>query len=311
VKQKQFGQIGQSFIVKRLFQSWQLYVLIAPTLVYVAIFAYRPMVGVIMAFQDYNFGNSILGSPFVGLKHFTRLVNLPAFPEIVRNTIVISLYTLLAGFPIPITLALMMNTLVSVRYKKVVQTVTYAPHFISTVVIVGMLSVMLSPTTGVVNGIIKYFGGEAVFFLGKPSLFSSLYVWSGVWQNMGFSSIIYMAALSGIDPGLHEAAIVDGAGKFKRIFHVDLPGILPTIVILLIMSTGNIMNVGFEKAYLMQNALNISASEVISTYVYKTGLLQNQLSFSTAVNLFNSLINLTLLVTVNSIARRASNTSLW
>jgi putative aldouronate transport system permease protein len=205
----------------------------------------------------------------------------------------------------------MMNTLVSVRYKKVVQTVTYAPHFISTVVIVGMLSVMLSPTTGVVNGIIKYFGGEAVFFLGKPSLFSSLYVWSGVWQNMGFSSIIYMAALSGIDPGLHEAAIVDGAGKFKRIFHVDLPGILPTIVILLIMSTGNIMNVGFEKAYLMQNALNISASEVISTYVYKTGLLQNQLSFSTAVNLFNSLINLTLLVTVNSIARRASNTSLW
>jgi putative aldouronate transport system permease protein len=264
-----------------------------------------------MAFQDYNFGNSILGSPFVGLKHFTRLVNLPAFPEIVRNTIVISLYTLLAGFPIPITLALMMNTLVSVRYKKVVQTVTYAPHFISTVVIVGMLSVMLSPTTGVVNGIIKYFGGEAVFFLGKPSLFSSLYVWSGVWQNMGFSSIIYMAALSGIDPGLHEAAIVDGAGKFKRIFHVDLPGILPTIVILLIMSTGNIMNVGFEKAYLMQNALNISASEVISTYVYKTGLLQNQLSFSTAVNLFNSLINLTLLVTVNSIARRASNTSLW
>jgi len=269
------------------------------------------MIGVIMAFQDYSFGDSIFGSPFVGLKHFARLVNLPAFPEIIRNTIVISLYSLIAGFPIPIILAMMMNTLTSLRYKKLVQTITYAPHFISTVVIVGMLSVMLSPTTGVVNGIIRYFGGDSVFFMGKPGLFSSLYVWSGIWQNMGFNSIIYMAALSGIDPGLHEAAIVDGAGKLRRIFCIDLPGILPTIVILLIMSTGNIMNVGFEKAFLMQNALNISASEVISTYVYKTGLLQNQLSFSTAVNLFNSLINLTLLAAVNTLARKTSDTSLW
>lgn len=296
---------------KQLLQSWQLYVLLFPTLLYVAIFAYRPMAGVIMAFQDYSFGSTILGSPFVGFKHFIRLVNLPAFPEIIRNTIVISLYSLLVGFPIPIILAMMMNTLTSMRYKKIIQTITYAPHFISTVVIVGMLSVMLSPTTGVVNGILKYLGMGTVFFMGTPKLFSSLYVWSGIWQNMGFSSIIYMAALSGIDPGLHEAAIVDGAGKLRRVLNIDLPGILPTIVILLIMSTGNIMNVGFEKAYLMQNALNISASEVISTYVYKTGLLQNQLSFSTAVSLFNSIINLTLLAAVNSIAKKASDTSLW
>ena len=297
--------------VKRVLSSWQLYVLLLPTFVYVAIFCYRPMYGVLIAFEDFTIGGSIWDAPWVGLKHFRRLFNMPQFGNMIRNTLSISVYSLLVGFPIPILLALIMNSITSVRYKRLIQTVTYAPHFISTVVVIGMLNVFLAPSTGVVNSVIQLLGGPPKFFMGDPELFADMYVWSGVWQNMGYSSIIYLAALTGVNPELHEVAMVEGASKIRRIWHIDLPCILPTIVTLLIMQCGRLMSVGFDKAYLMQNALNLSASEVLSTYVYKIGMLNSQFSFSTAVDLFNCLINIILLVIVNAICNKLGDISLW
>ncbi|NLC67325.1 MAG: sugar ABC transporter permease [Clostridiaceae bacterium] len=302
---------GRSNLLKRILKSYQLYILLIPTLLYIIIFHYGPMYGVLIAFKDFKAHLGIMGSPWAGFKHFERFFRSPRFWELIRNTLSISLYSLAAGFPIPIIFALGMNSLNSQKFKKILQTVTYAPHFISTVVIVGMMSVFLSPTTGIVNSFIKKLGGEPIFFMSKPELFSSLYVWSGVWQNMGWSSIIYLAALSSIDPGLHEAAIIDGASKIKRIQHIDIPGILSTVIILLIMNAGRIMSVGFEKVFLIQNPLNTSTSEVIATYVYKRGLIDAQYSFSTAVGLFNSIVNMILLVIVNQISRRIGETSLW
>jgi putative aldouronate transport system permease protein len=216
-----------------------------------------------------------------------------------------------AQFPIPIFFALLLNQMRQRRFRKVVQTVSYAPHFISMVVLVGMLNVFLSPSTGIVNILIKSLGGEAVYFLGKADLFRPVYVWSGVWQDTGRSAIIYIAALSSIEQELHEAAMVDGASKLQRTIYIDIPGIMPTAVIMLILNLGRVMSVGFEKAYLMQNTLNIASSEIISTYVYKVGLLNAQFSLSTAIGLFNSVISCVLVVFVNFIARRYSDTSLW
>ena len=269
------------------------------------------MYGVLIAFEDFTIGGSIWDAPWVGLKHFRRLFNMPQFGNMIRNTLSISVYSLLVGFPIPILLALIMNSITSVRYKRLIQTVTYAPHFISTVVVIGMLNVFLAPSNGVVNSVIQLLGGTPKFFMGDPELFADMYVWSGVWQNMGYSSIIYLAALTGVNPELHEVAMVEGASKIRRIWHIDLPCILPTIVTLLIMQCGRLMSVGFDKAYLMQNALNLSASEVLSTYVYKIGMLNSQFSFSTAVDLFNCLINIILLVIVNAICNKLGDISLW
>ena len=297
--------------IKRVLGCWQLYVLLIPTFLYVAIFCYRPMYGILMAFKDFSIGQSIWEAPWVGLKHFERLFNMPQFGDMVKNTLTISVYSLIAGFPIPLLFALIMNSITRERYKRIVQTVTYAPHFISTVVIIGMLNVFLAPSTGIVNQVIKMLGGEPQFFMGNPDLFADMYVWSGVWQNMGYSSIIYLAALTGVNPELHEVAIVEGASKLKRIWYVDLPCILPTIVVLLIMQCGRLMTVGFDKAYLMQNPLNLSASEVLSTYVYKIGILNNQFSFSTAVDLFNCVINIVLLIIVNTVCNKLSDVSLW
>lgn len=297
--------------VKRVLGSWQLYVLLVPTFVYVAIFCYRPMYGILMAFKDFTIGQSIWEAPWVGFEHFERLFNMPQFGNMIRNTLTISIYSLVAGFPIPLLFALIMNSITNDRYKRLVQTVTYAPHFISTVVIVGMLNVFLAPSTGIVNQVIEMLGGEPQFFMGDPDLFADMYVWSGVWQNMGYSSIIYLAALTGVNPELHEVAIVEGASKLKRIWYVDLPCILPTIVVLLIMQCGRIMTVGFDKAYLMQNPLNLTASEVLSTYVYKIGILNSQFSFSTAVDLFNCVINIVLLIIVNTVCNKLSDVSLW
>lgn len=297
--------------IKRVLGCWQLYVLLIPTFLYVAIFCYRPMYGILMAFKDFSIGQSIWEAPWVGLEHFERLFNMPQFGDMVKNTLTISVYSLIAGFPIPLLFALIMNSITRDRYKRIVQTVTYAPHFISTVVIIGMLNVFLAPSTGIVNQVIKMMGGEPQFFMGNPDLFADMYVWSGVWQNMGYSSIIYLAALTGVNPELHEVAIVEGASKLKRIWYVDLPCILPTIVVLLIMQCGRLMTVGFDKAYLMQNPLNLSASEVLSTYVYKIGILNNQFSFSTAVDLFNCVINIVLLIIVNTVCNKLSDVSLW
>lgn len=292
-------------------RGYQLYLLLLPTLIYVAVFQYGPMYGVLIAFKDFKPHLGILGSPWVGFRHFIRFFDSPNCWVIIWNTLGLSLYHLAAGFPIPILLALALNIVRGRTFRKTVQMVTYAPHFISTVVLVGMLSVFLSPSYGIVNHLLGFLGMERVFFLGKPEMFQSLYVWSGVWQDSGWGTIIYLAALSGIDPSLHEAATVDGATMRQRVWHIDIPGILPTIVILLILNLGRVMSVGFEKAYLMQNALNLGKSEIIATYVYKIGLLDAQYSFSSAVGLFNSAINFVLLLTVNRISRALGQGGIW
>lgn len=290
--------------IKNRIRNWQLYVLIAPVIAYFIIFHYWPMYGVQIAFKDFIATKGIWGSPWVGFEHFKRFFNSYYFWTLIRNTLGISLYSLALGFPMPIILALMMNEVRNKTFKKTVQTVTYAPHFLSVVVLVGMMVAFLSPRNGIINEIMKALGGKPIFFLGEPEWFKTLYVFSGVWQNMGWNSVIYMATLAGIDPQLHEAAIVDGASRLQRIWHINIPGILPTVIILLVLNAGSIMSVGFEKVFLMQNNMNMETSDVISTYVYRTGLLGAEFSFSSAVGLFNSIINFILLITVNSIARR-------
>lgn len=295
----------------QIINNWQLYVLILPVLAYYIVFHYAPMYGVQIAFKDYYFIKGIWGSPWVGFEHFNRFFKSYFFGTLLKNTIGISLYQLVAGFPAPIILALMINEVSNKFFKRTVQTVTYAPHFLSTVVLVGMLLSFLSPRNGIINEIIKVLGGEPIYFIAKPEWFKTLYVFSGIWQNTGWSSIIYISALTGIDPQLHEAAKVDGAGRLKRIWHINIPGITPTMVILLILNMGKIMNVGFEKIFLMQNKMNMTSSDVISTFVYNNGLLNGQFSFSAAVGLFNSVINFILLVTVNRISKKLNETSLW
>lgn len=300
-------------IFRPYLRNWELYVLISPVLAYFIIFEYIPMYGVQIAFKNFVATKGIWGSSWVGMRHFERFFDSYFFWRLITNTLGVSLYQLVVGFPVPIILALMINEIKQSRifFKKIVQTVTYAPHFLSTVVLVGIVVMFLAPETGMINKIIVLFGGQPISFITEPAWFKTIYVGSGVWQQMGWSSIIYLAALAGIDPHLHEAAKVDGATRMQRIWHVNLPGIMPTIVILLILNMGSIMGVGFEKVFLMQNDLNIESSEVISTYVYKSGIIQAQYSFSAAIGLFNSIINFTLLILVNFAAKRMNQTSLW
>ncbi|WP_314588408.1 ABC transporter permease subunit [Paenibacillus terrigena] len=296
---------------KALLQNWRLYVMLAPVIIYFIVFHYLPMYGVQLGFKDFIATKGISGSPWVGFKHFERFFDSYYFWRLLKNTLGIGLYELAVGFPIPIILALMINEVRHKFYNRFIQTVTYMPHFLSTVVLVGMISIFLSPETGIINLVIKLFGGEPISFLTESEWFKTIFVMSGVWQHMGWSSIIYLAALSGIDPQLHEAARVDGASRMHRIWHINIPGIMPTIMILLILKAGSILGVGFEKVFLMQNSLNMESSDVISTFVYRSGMLDAQYSFATAVDLFNSVINFILLITVNFIARRAGGNSLW
>ncbi|TVX96514.1 sugar ABC transporter permease [Cohnella terricola] len=282
-----------------------------PPLLFFLIFKYYPMANAVLAFKDFNVIKGIWGSPWVGLKHFELFFENPIFWTLLKNTLLLSFYLLLAGFPIPILLALMLNEIRSGRFRRVVQLVTFAPYFISTVVMVSILMLFLAPRLGFANVALQHFGLEPINFLGEPGMFRSIYVWSEIWQTAGYSAVIYLAALAGIDPTLYEAAKVDGASRLQKIIHVDLPGILPTVTIILILNVGNVMTIGFEKIYLLQNSLNLPASEVIATYVYGMGLLNANYSFATAVGLFNSVINLILLVTVNTLAKRLSNTSIW
>lgn len=297
--------------IKSLKKHWELYLLVLPPLLYLLIFKYIPMVGVQIAFKDFSVVKGIWDSPWVGLKHFEAFFESPNFWLLIKNTIGISFYSLLAGFPIPILLALALNEIRTGFFKKSVQMVTYAPHFISTVVMVSIIILMLSPHVGVVDRLFSFLGFPMTNFMGIPEYFKSIYVWSGVWQGMGYSSIIYIAALASVDPSLYEAARMDGASRLRKIWHIDIPALVPVTVIMLILSLGSIMGVGFEKIFLMQNPLNTSASEVISTYVYKVGLIGANFSFSSAVGLFNSIINLILLVVVNAISRKVSQNSLW
>ncbi len=292
-------------------RNWQLYVLLLPVISYFVIFEYVPMYGVQIAFKNFLANKGIWGSPWVGFQHFERFFNSYFFWRLLKNTLGISLYQLVVGFPIPIILALMIHEVRQQRFRRFVQTVTYAPHFLSTVVMVGLIFILLNPNTGLVNNLMQLIGLKPISFMTEPQWFKSVYVLSGVWQQMGWSSIIYLAALSSIDPQLHEAAKVDGASRLQRIWHVNLPGIMPTIVILLILQIGTLMSIGFEKVFLMQNSLNMDGSDVIATYVYRSGILGAQYSFSAAVGLFNSVINFILLASVNLLARRMNQTSLW
>jgi len=296
---------------RRVKANYMLYLFVLPVVVYYFIFHYIPMYGVQIAFKNFVAIKGIMGSPWIGFNHFERFFKSYHFWTLIKNTLGISAYQLIAGFPVPIILALMMNYIRRTSIKRFIQTVTYAPHFISVVVLVGMILIFLSPRNGIVNTFIKAFGFESVFFMGEPAWFKSVYVWSGIWQNAGWGSIIYIATLAGVNPELYEAAIVDGASKLQRILYIDIPSILPTAIILLILNLGRIMSVGFEKVFLMQNDLNLSSSEIIATYVYKTGLLGAQFSFSSAVGLFNNVINFILLLSVNALARKYSSTSLW
>ena len=296
---------------KLIRQHWPLYLFLLPTIAYFLIFRFYPMYGLQLAFKNYRVVDGINGSPWAGLEHFRRFFTTADFGKLMGNTLSVSILTLIFTFPLPIILALLLNQLTSLKYKKLVQTTVYAPHFISTVVMVGMIFLFTSPSSGLINKIIEAFGGKAVHFTAEPGWFVPMYVISEIWQSTGWGSILYLAALAGVSPELHEAALVDGANKFQRVWHIDIPGILPTIVIMMILNAGKIMNVGFEKAYLMETSLNIKASEIIATYVYKRGVLKSQISLSTAVGLFDSVVNMILVVSVNWISRKVTDSSLF
>jgi putative aldouronate transport system permease protein len=298
-------KVNRASIKARRQINLELYCLfLLPAVIVTFIFIYIPMWGAQIAFRDYLPTRGIWGSAWVGLSHFKRFIGSYQFFNLMKNTLGISLYQLLAGFPLPVILALMLNQLRNGVFKRFTQTVTYAPHFISVVVLVGLLHVFLNPRNGLVNVLFMLMGREPVYFLGMQQYFWHLYVISGIWQSTGWAAILYLAALAGIDPELYEAAKIDGTTRFQRIRYIDIPGIMPTVVVLFILNTGRLMNVGFEKTFLMQNSLNLGASEVISTYVYKVGLVQGQFGFASAVGLFNGLVNLILLVLVDRIAKK-------
>lgn len=298
-------------IITDLRKNWILHVMMIPVIAYFVIFAYVPMYGATLAFKDYKIKLGILGSPWIGLDNFERFLSTYNFGRIIWNTLEINIYSLVVGFPIPIIFALMLNYLKYGKLRKTVQMVSYAPHFISVVVMCGMISIFTNYESGIFNTFRAFMGMKPVEFLGEAEWFKDIYVWSGVWQSMGWSAIIYISALSGVDQQLHEAAIVDGATKIQRMWHVDLPAIKPTIIMLLIMRFGSMMGLGFDKVYLLQNSLNMVESEVISTYVYKQGLIKADYAYSTAVGLFNSVINLILLVTFNTLSKKVANESLF
>ena len=296
---------------RALYRDRYLILLILPVILYYLLFAYYPMYGVLIAFKDYRVSLGIWGSPWVGFEHFIRFFESFFFTRLVANTFLISLYSILWGFPIPIIFALILNEFRDGAFKRVIQTISYFPHFISLVVVCGMIIDFLSPQGGIVNQLIVLFGGSPINFLGMPQWFRTVFIGSSIWQGFGFGSIIYIAAISGINPELYEAARIDGAGRFKQMLHVTLPGIRGTILTLLILNIGNIMSVGFERIILLYNPATYATADVISTYVYRIGLLGAQYSYAAAIGLFNSVINIAILLTVNTLCRKTFGVSLW
>lgn len=298
--------------MKKTLKAWQLYVLLIPALLWAVTFAYYPMYGVVIAFKDYKIRAGILGSPWADplLKYFQQFFSTSIALNAIKNTIVISLESLVIAFPIPIIFALLLNQIQGDRIKKTIQTISYAPYFMSNVVVVSIISVFFA-ANGVVNNLVTSAGGHETLFTSLPEWFRTLFIGSNIWQTMGFNAVIFIAALTAISPDYYEAATIDGASRFQRILYIDIPMILPTIILMLILQIGNIMNVGYEKAYLMQNGSNTIVSELISTYVYKVGLQTAQYSFATAVGLFNSVVNFIILVTANFIAKKVSDISIF
>ncbi len=300
----------KSFL-RSLRSQYDLYLLFLIPLVWYVLFQYVPMYGVQIAFRRYNATLGIAGSPWVGLQYFRQFFGSYYFGSLLWNTLYLSVLQMALGFPVPILLALLVHELRSRPFKKLVQNITYVPYFLSMVVIVSMLRLFSHPEYGLFNQITAWFGIGSVDFFAKADAFRPLYVFSGVWQNMGFNSVIYIAALAGIDPQQYEAASIDGASRLRKIWHISLPGILPTIIVLFIMRIGSLMNVGFEKVLLMQNPINMETSDVISTFIYRNGIQKGNFSYSAAVGIFNSLINLVLLTSANFVSRRVSSTGLW
>lgn len=298
----------------RLKRDWirnrSLYIIVVPVLLFYLLFHYKPMYGAIIAFKDYAPALGVAKSPWVGLSNFTRFFKSVYFVRLIRNTILLSVYNLVFGFPAPIILALLLNEVRNKHFKNVTQTITYLPHFISLIVVTGMLT-DFSMTSGLFNDIIAFFGGERSPLLQNPKLYRTMYVASGIWQQVGWGSIIYLSALAGVDQQLYEAASIDGAGKWKQLLNVTLPGIAPTIIIMLIMRMGSLMNMGYEKTILLYNPSTYDTADIISSYIYRVGLLEQDWSYSTAVGLFNSVINFGLLIFTNKMSKKYSETSLW
>ena len=311
VPAKATGRTKKSAAWKSIKNNYMLYLFLVPALVYVAVFCYAPMYGVQIAFKNFKASKGIMGSAWVGLAHFKTFFSSPRFMLLLTNTLSVSVYSIIVGFPIPIILALLFNYVQYPWFKKFAQTVSYAPHFISTVVLVGMLSMFFSTTTGFVNTAIAALGFNKIHFFGEPQYFRHLYVWSGVWQNMGWSAVIYIATLSGVDPQQHEAARIDGANRWKQTIHVTLPGILPTIILLLILRIGSMMNVGHEKIILLYNDYTMETADVISSYVYRRGMIKGDYSFSAAVGLFNSVINFAMVVIANRISNKTIGSGIF
>ncbi len=295
---------------RKALNMWQLYVLLLPALVYLIIFSYVPMYGIQVAFKDYRVSLGITGSEWVGLKHFIRFLTFPDFWMILGNTLRLSFKELIWGFPLPVVFALLLNELTNKRFKKTVQMITYMPHFISTITVCGMVLLFFDRQYGVVNAIISLLGGERVAWLANPDYFDALYVGSGIWQGLGWSAIIYLSALSGISTEMIEAAKIDGASRLRIIWHINIPTILPTIAIMFILRCGSILSVGFEKVFALQNDLNLPVSNVISTYTYQIGLGAGQFSYATAIGLFNTVVNVSLLVVVNFISKKLTDTGI-
>lgn len=302
------GKWGKTW--RRLYSSRALYMLMLPSIIILILFTYVPMYGVVIAFKDFTPAEGIMGSPWAGLKYFKQYFSSYQFWPTIKNTLILSFYSLLVTFPLPVALALMCNQMRVGKFKKIFQVSTYLPHFISTVVMCGMIILFLSPSSGVIAKLLSYVGVTMPNIMGQPKAFSSIYVWTEVWQHIGWDSILYIAALAAVDPSLYEAATVDGASKWQKMLNIDIPMLLPTATVMFILRAGSIMSVGFEKVYLLQNNLNMTTSEIISTYVYKMGLVSNQYSLSSAIGLFNNVINLFLLLLVNYISKKLNDTSL-
>lgn len=308
---KQLANLRRQERWRRFKKSKYLYLMFLPVILYYLIFCYAPMFGIVIAFKDYNAFKGFAASPWVGFKHFQSFFSSPYFWRLLRNTFLISFYGLIFGFPAPIILALLLNELKDGWFKKITQTISYLPHFVSAVIIVGMFVNFLSPSTGLINNIIEMLGGERKYFLNDPKYFRSLYTILGIWTGVGWGSIIYLAALTNIDPELYEACIIDGGGRLRQTWHITLPGIANTIIIMLIMRIGNLLSVGYERIILMYTPATYETADVISTYVYRRGLVDADYSFSTAVGLFNSVVGFIFIYAANAVARRYSETSLW
>lgn len=298
-------------IGEHLQREWQIYLMLLPTLIWLVVFLYKPMWGLQIAFKDYSLFRGIADSPWIGFEHFETLFQSDQFIRAVRNTILISAYSLLFGFPVPIILAIMFNEILNQKFRRAVQTIVYLPHFISSVIIAGIVITALSPSSGVVNIILGWFGIEPIYFLIRPEWFRPIFVGTGIWQDAGFQSIVYLAAIAGISPTLYESAVVDGASRWQMIWRITIPSIMPTIIIMLIIRIGNLMEVGFEMIILLYQPATYRTADVINTYIYRAGLQGGQYDLAAAAGLFNAVVAFTLVITANAISRRYSRTSLW